>query len=366
MPSKKQSGTFAVIYELRNASQSDLLLAPMTRRFREASGLRFNHDIRPTDNQMRAFQHQFKITLIKVLSLYIPTFGACTSHSSLQFLLRRPIPDGYKTKFYPLRATTIDKATTTGNIHVHEDAYITQLKQSSDSLGIYAIPSINDQMTNSRIRSAKLLRVKDVNPWTRREVFQLGFGLFHACLNLVWALLHVHRGTLGQAGSLTFFFSIMGKTRLGCEHPDYHSLLMALRQILHGLTLSAWKIECGYSSLEAFAASEPSPETLLRIAGKILLNHASPMDETVSDPAAQNPNNDCIRRNVRLLMRDLLYIEELVCAISDGDWGRVEDILPSLAMMFRGAGSNKYCVEILHFIFNLKKVWTAEFAYVYF
>jgi hypothetical protein len=53
---------------------------------------------------------------------------------------------------------------------------------------------------------------------------------------------------------------------------------------------------------------------------------------------------------------------ELVRAISDGDIGRIEDMLPMLAMMFRGAGSNNYCTEILHFIHNLKYVWTSEFA----
>ncbi|KAJ7735352.1 hypothetical protein B0H16DRAFT_1892288 [Mycena metata] len=54
----------------------------------------------------------------------------------------------------------------------------------------------------------------------------------------------------------------------------------------------------------------------------------------------------------------------LVRAISDGDIGRVEVLLPHLAMMFRGSGSgcNKYCTEILHFIHNIKHVWTPEFA----
>ncbi|KAF8263669.1 hypothetical protein EI94DRAFT_1596198, partial [Lactarius quietus] len=53
---------------------------------------------------------------------------------------------------------------------------------------------------------------------------------------------------------------------------------------------------------------------------------------------------------------------ELVHAISDGNIGRIEDILPMLAMMFRGAGGNNYCTEILHFMLNLKHVWTPEFA----
>jgi hypothetical protein len=106
----------------------------------------------------------------------------------------------------------------------------------------------------------------------------------------------------------------------------------------------------------------------------ILSNHATPAYEPskkkkqsttipFEDPELDD-DSDVAHRNLQLLTRDLLYVLELVTAISDGDWGRVEDILGSLAMIFRGAGSNNYCTEILHFLFNLKKVWTPEFAYV--
>ena len=83
-------------------------------------------------------------------------------------------------------------------------------------------------------------------------------------------------------------------------------------------------------------------------------------DESATPPP--NPNNDILRQNIVLLTHDLVYVIELIHAISDGDWGRIEDILGNLAMMFRGAGSNNYCAEILHFIHNLKKVWTPDFA----
>ncbi|KAJ7704875.1 hypothetical protein B0H17DRAFT_835514, partial [Mycena rosella] len=71
--------------------------------------------------------------------------------------------------------------------------------------------------------------------------------------------------------------------------------------------------------------------------------------------------DDVAHHNIRLLTRDLLTIAVLIRAISDGDIGRVEDILPQLAMMFRGSGCNKYCTEILHFLHNLKHVWTPDF-----
>ena len=114
-----------------------------------------------------------------------------------------------------------------------------QLGLDTKTLGTNAIPTINDQSTNAHIRGGQALRVNDVNPWSRRDIFQLGFGLFHLCLNLTWALLHIHRGSLHQTGSLTYFFALMEKTQLGADHPDYHTLLAALTQILHGVILNA-------------------------------------------------------------------------------------------------------------------------------
>ncbi|KAF9226185.1 hypothetical protein BS17DRAFT_776850 [Gyrodon lividus] len=53
-------------------------------------------------------------------------------------------------------------------------------------------------------------------------------------------------------------------------------------------------------------------------------------------------SNDA-HRNLRVLTCDLLYVLELVHATSKGDFG-----------------SNNYCSEILHFLYNLKKVWTLD------
>jgi hypothetical protein len=79
-------------------------------------------------------------------------------------------------------------------------------------------------------------------------------------------------------------------------------------------------------------------------------------------PEALNPLNDIAHQNTLLLTHDLLYMIELTLAISEGDFGCVEDLLPALAKIFQGAGSNNYCVEILHFIANLKHIWTPKFV----
>ncbi|KAJ7128608.1 hypothetical protein C8R44DRAFT_616068 [Mycena epipterygia] len=72
---------------------------------------------------------------------------------------------------------------------------------------------------------------------------------------------------------------------------------------------------------------------------------------------------------IRLSHRTRKYAEAHTCsdvccqvtrAISEGDFGRVEDILTTLGMMFRRAGSKNYSMEIMHFTHNMKKVWTAN------
>lgn len=284
-----------------------------------------------------------------------------------------------------------------------------QTKCNPDTLYDQAVPSINDQLTNARVRGAKATRIKEATPFLQLDNVQLGYGLFHKCLNLVWALLKTHQGAIDQLGSLKYFFALLEKTRLANDKPDYHTLLAALMQVLYGVLLEAWRRDCGFESLSMFAASNPTPEALLDIAEGILSNYAEPMDEcppplpqpksskqvdelpmeqeTLSDteshksqsppepspapsgtqsndPDFPNPLNDCAHRNLRILIRDLLYVAELVRAISDGDWGRIEDILGQLTMMFRGAGSNNYSTELLHFLMNLKMVWGNDFASV--
>jgi hypothetical protein len=145
---------------------------------------------------------------------------------------RRTLRPTNRNTFHPLQASTIEEASIDGNLLVHDNVYLVQLNHSPDDLNNLAIPTFNDQLTNVRIRGGQHLRQKDVSSWERREIFQLGFGSFHLAMNLLWCVLETHRGTLNQTGSLTHLFAVLEKTRLGGEHPDYHTLLSALTQIM--------------------------------------------------------------------------------------------------------------------------------------
>ena len=78
------------------------------------------------------------------------------------------------------------------------------------------------------------------------------------------------------------------------------------------------------------------------------------MRETTGIPHTEDP----VLQNLILLTCDLLTFYDLGLAISSGDFGRVEILLCVLTMMFIGAGCKDYTSKFLHFVQNLKKVWT--------
>ncbi|KAI9573491.1 hypothetical protein HD554DRAFT_2013121 [Boletus coccyginus] len=146
-PAKVQSGTFAILYEISGANPTDMQLSPMLEQARQASDLTFNSDIRPTAMQWKSFQDQIRIHIIDILLACCQSFDTYQRPDSaiLDHPKRRKMPKGHRTKQFPLRTSTIDESSVSGNIAVVNDVYITQLKITHEELSNQAVPSINDQ-----------------------------------------------------------------------------------------------------------------------------------------------------------------------------------------------------------------------------
>ena len=144
----------------------------------------------------------------------------------------------------------IEEASITGSLLVHDDIHLVQLDRSPEDLDKYTIPAFNDQLTNAWIHGGQAMWNQDLTPWTCHEIFQLGFSVFHLMMNLIWSLLQVHHGTINQYSSLLHFFAVLEKVWLGTEHPEFHTLLAVLTQIIDGLILNAWQDVCGFSSMQ--------------------------------------------------------------------------------------------------------------------
>lgn len=181
--------------------------------------------------------------------------GRVCSRPSLTLLAQQ------KTVFHPLQATTIKEASVDGNLLVHDDVYLVQLGWPPAELSDFAIPSFNNQLTNAQIHGRQYLCKKDVSSWECWEVLQLSFGTLHLVMNLLWSMLKTHCGTVGCIRSLALFFAVLQKAQLGGgEYPDYHTLLSAMKQILHRLILNTWHVESNYSTLCDFAKGQGQPK----------------------------------------------------------------------------------------------------------
>ncbi|KAH0828669.1 hypothetical protein J3R83DRAFT_3035 [Lanmaoa asiatica] len=144
-PAKVQSGTFTVVYEL-DVDPTDVRLSPMLTRAQKSIDLAFAHDVRPTSDQRKAIHSQIRIHIINILLEFSKLFEGFPhlKDSRLKHLDRRKMPSGHHMKQYPLRTSTIDESSISGNIAVVNNVYINQLKINPDHLFDRAVPSINN------------------------------------------------------------------------------------------------------------------------------------------------------------------------------------------------------------------------------
>ncbi|EIW79499.1 hypothetical protein CONPUDRAFT_34928, partial [Coniophora puteana RWD-64-598 SS2] len=253
-PYKVQSGTFGLIYELRGddpatpINPAHLDASGLIKRFMMAPSLDYKHDVQLTAAQTSILKADLQATIIEALFRLFPDMFADELKNNDQ--LKRPVvleyPHGLKTAFYATRASTIEEATRAGNSKYLDELY-----------------RLEFGMTPSQLR---------------REVFQVALALFHLVLNLIWAVHVKHQATVATTGSLSWFYALLEKSRLANPHPDYHSLLMALRQTLDALLIDSWRkilARNGYSSVTAFAKSNPTAEIMKELADQLHNSFAS-------------------------------------------------------------------------------------------
>jgi hypothetical protein len=352
-PPKVQTGITSIIYPLCNSSPEAIKLKPNLERQKTCNMIQFL-DIQPASFQLCAINHGLILEVIKIFLNNETSFDYIDkSDSWLQPQSIQPPPKGHKTQEFMMHTTKIDEGSTEGNIEVAQEQYFDQLQHE---LNNQAIPTFPNQATNAHIWSGQILHKDYLNAIYQMVCFICGLGWFHVQLNLIWVLLHIHWGITNQIGSLQFFITLLGKVQLGKEKPDFNTLRSLATQVLAGNMLTYWKAATG-QSLTEFEKSELDIPTLLKYTQDIVGDWAS-------DKAARASADDDVKCNAVLLNWDFPIFFLLSSSISSGDFGRVELLMGTLTMMFAGAGSKNYTIELLHWEQNLKYAWTPELACV--
>jgi hypothetical protein len=85
-PAKVTSGTFAVLYKVRNGKPEHMRLAPIIERFKSVKGLTFNLDLQPTVIQLHSFLFQLKVVVTRILTKYVKGFESYSKDQVLQHI----------------------------------------------------------------------------------------------------------------------------------------------------------------------------------------------------------------------------------------------------------------------------------------
>lgn len=358
-----------------------MLLTPIEKRIAEnAVELTFD-DLMPNKEQRASILHQAAITVAHILTEHVDGAKKYANSPILQFTRRRPQPQGYRTRIIPLVSTIGPKSTAARHVAIVKDLYVKKLHMTEESFQDRAIPSFNSAATNSSIRRARMTAAPSGSGTpthiARLLPLQLGPGLHDILRKLMTSVLKIHcPDPNSNSSTLARSFKLIGKAHLAHGKPqDHFALLSAFETVLSASFLDCWRINCGHRSVEAYIATSPTPEEILSLAKKIVIKHANRVvpkapafedDAEYSSGMSDKESEDVVFSNQRLLLRDLLYVFMLKNAISDGDFGRIEDFLGVIAVHMTGAGLQQTADEIMHFIYNLKNVWPEPFAYVFF
>lgn len=356
-----RSFTASVIYPLCNATPESCSLQPILARRKVSPTITYNKHILPSSSQRASINQHLVIDVLEILFNQVKTFDRSLYNELFQHPAHRPPPEGHKTKEFVCPTLEYNEAKTAELISFFQDLFLNKLGLSEEIFERFAIVSANDQLSNSRGRSALIERFGDLSAFLRMENFQFGIGFFHNLMNLLWHIRCVHFGDIKDTGSLSNFINLIGTKRLGNDRPDYFTLRSTLKDILAGNLSSLWRLKTGFQDLNKYSKTNPIPETLKQIAQEILIDFAS-SEGLTKCTGSEAGEADNVLRNAILLNRDLLYFYEHDAAISSGDFGQVELLLGTLARMFNGSGGRNYSMEILHFIQNLNISWPEDFA----
>ncbi|KAG0216207.1 hypothetical protein BGX31_000652 [Mortierella sp. GBA43] len=267
-------------------------------------------DILPDERSNSHLQNVFRFHLVNVLQRHYSTYERCSVSVPS---VRPPKPE--TTEAYPLPAMKIDQSTVDGNVEIIETVMKSVLKlDPNDFSDDMMIIVAGDQLTVSRIESAKRLRREDVTPFHRLQWAVPVIQLFHLQMLLCFTILRTHRGGTSTPGSLALYIEMLERKNLGKDTTNYHAADEMLKHTFDAMIRRVWEVELDTDHLEKYGSDQD--------------------DATLRDDIAS------------LKIFSKIYLE-LCAAIKCGDTGRIVKVLQMINIMFQAGGTKNYAIETI-------------------
>ena len=362
------SGTAGTIVVIKDPACVAPSYAASRARFIEGVGnIVTFRDIIQLDLEASGRLKSFAVHLILRFLIDAPEFDFDNYKHNDNALFSRPMSTrqlqtgpSFATCQYMLDLLHIDEVSYEGNDHVLEE-WFRQLKLGAkgDQLVIWA----GDQLTVSRIRGLKRFRCMDLNSHDRLEFLKPVFGWFHAQMAVEHSIHSQYWGTRAGHG-LVHAFELLN--RKGLSSPSIQGVFH--QNIKDGLTHVAAArfrdVWCTVGRVESLKdLNELDPDQLEAMAINIVHKFAS-VRALHSMSSKPHDEHDDVLSQAILWNKDILDYLILNDAISSGNIGIIQDILPRLLFRYVGGTNSKYALEVLELIQGLHREWPEDLQLV--
>ena len=257
---------------------------------------------------------------------------------------------------YMLDLLHIDEVSYEGNDRVLEE-WFRQLKL--DPKGNHLTVWVGDQLTVSRIRGLKRFRCMDLNSYDRLEFLKPVFGWFHAQMAIEHSLHSQYWGMCAGHG-LVHAFELLNRKGLSApsiQGAFHQNIKEGLTHVATARFRDVWCTVGQVKDLKELNKLEP--DQLKTMAIKIVHDFASVHALHSISIKPDNERDDVLSQAI-LWNKDILDYLALNDAISSGNIGIMQDLLPRLLFRFVGGTNSKYALEVLELIQGLYQEWPKD------
>jgi hypothetical protein len=270
-----------------------------------------------------------------------------------------PIRKQYISCQYVLKTAHIEEVSYEGNARVlaewwqqpGRDTLSGQKEMGERQIIVWA----GDQLTVARLRGLQTFHCENHNAFDRLDFLVPIFGWFHAQMAVEHSIHTQYYGT--QLGfGLVHAFDLL--KRKGLHSPsvqgNFHNQLReALLHITEARFRDIWCVVGEVKTLKDLW--KRSPQELQSLALRIVTDYASSEGLVKLEEGC----DDLLYQSIQMA-RDLLDYVLLDKAVSSGDIGLLEDLLPRILFRYIGGGSKNYSIEILELLQGLHREWPAD------
>ncbi|KIK79808.1 hypothetical protein PAXRUDRAFT_767942, partial [Paxillus rubicundulus Ve08.2h10] len=228
-----------------------------------------------------------------------------------------------------------------------------------------------DLGTGERLQAVQLRHSIEAMPWDHFQHVVFIPGLFHlkmACTEAIWHCFTQPPATQEDETCLIHDVVLLRpkETVIYCLKPGFQRTHQRIGHAGICQWLNCWRVHIKlkrFTSLEAYAASEPTLDDLIVIADEVTQTYTANYQLCYMKKRPEK-DPDLQFENTVLMNRYFLLYEELSYAMNCGDIGHVETCTVHWIPILKAVGKHKYATQMTNFLINVHFIYPLGLRYM--